>query len=88
MTIVPKVAVEVGLRLDDAEAEVLHLLTSYNLAEFFAGKCNNRMTPQQIRAVLDRIHQETAKVVELRDAAVAVFEKDYLRPAPRGVSGE
>jgi hypothetical protein len=66
-----KVSVFAELTINDQEAEVLHLLTSYDLLKWFAEICNGRFKADELRGTLQAIHQNTGRVINARQAAIA-----------------
>lgn len=70
-----KTQVEVEFKMNDREAALLHLLTSFDLAIWFHQKCSHQFEAKEIKETLDRLHSLTAKVVEAKKAADEVVFK-------------
>lgn len=77
MRIIGQVTVFGDVRINHQEAEVLYLLTSYSLAEWFREKCNKTelgYTPDQLKEVLSKIHHQANKILQANAAANEVLK--------------
>lgn len=68
-----KVVVSAELAINDKEAEVLNLLCSFDLAEWFTEKCSRERTKEEIRSTLANIREQTRKIVTARNKALGAI---------------
>ena len=67
----PCIHLEAEITVTDVEAEVIALLTSYDLAEWFGSKCSRTLTGDKIKESLRSLHDQCNKIVAARKKALA-----------------